>query len=174
MTENENRSSGHRSDERNDREQIRRDSIPLSIKEIRRAPGVLTLSPELQRLLWAVPVRNSTLVEWVGDIVQIDSWRAKGGDRLSAELVERAGWVSDVARILIALVPALDRIDLMTKAMVLLQSDPSYPRHGYLRALVEYALRLDLARLDLPGDDTFACNLKATLDKSPASTVHPA
>jgi len=141
----------------------------LSLKDIRRAPGALTLSPEIQRLLWAVPLRNRTLVDWLGDIIEHDAWRSKSGPELTPEMLERAGWVADVTRMLVALAPAKDRIDLMTKSMLLLQTEPAFPKHGHLRAMVEFALRLDLARLKLPADDLFATNLAATLDKSPVT-----
>jgi len=141
----------------------------LNLKDIRRAPGALTLSPEIQRLLWAVPLRNKTLVDWLGDIIEHDAWRSKSAHELTPEMLERAGWVADVTRMLVALAPAKDRIDLMTKSMLLLQTEPAFPKHGHLRAMVEFALRLDLARLKLPADDLFATNLAATLDKSPVT-----
>jgi len=133
--------------------------------------GLAGLPIYVKRLISAATLEKTSIMSWVGDILELDAWRSENGNRLSPDMSARSAWASDLMRLLVALMPAADRVDLRSKVLVVLHYDASSSIHGHLRRLIEYALRLDLARLDFPPNDPFARNLTAALDKSAEGSI---
>lgn len=138
------------------------DGTPMTREELSAEFGVVNLPETIQRLLFAAPVRPVGLLDRYLDIHALDLWLSSHSPFLDQRLVHAAGWLTDLLMMELALRPAKNRAELMTRIMILADSWGTR-ENGHYELVCETVLRADIARLDLSPDDPVVTHFESRM-----------